>query len=76
MRETFFFNQLQAKHQVTAPKFGDFMIDETYTFEIGGKDKTTKQISGVPLSYIAADDLNSAVSAEYLYGCLFSFIEK
>lgn len=57
LRETFFFNQLQVKHHVTAPKFGDFMIDETYTFEIGGKDKTNKQISGVPLSYIAADDI-------------------
>ncbi|MDD3773237.1 MAG: AAA family ATPase, partial [Weeksellaceae bacterium] len=57
LRETFFFNQLQVNHQITAPKFGDFMIDNTYTFEIGGKNKTTQQILGVPLSYIAADDI-------------------
>lgn len=74
LRETFFFNQLQAKHPVTAPKFGDFMIDETYTFEIGGKDKTTKQISGVPLSYIAADDIKFGSQRRiplWLFGFLY-----
>lgn len=59
LRETFFFNQLQVKHEVTASRFSDFMIDNTYTFEIGEATKTTKQLSGVPNSYIAADDITA-----------------
>ena len=29
---------------MTKPKKGDFIVDEYYTFEIGGKDKGFKQI--------------------------------
>lgn len=74
LRETYFFNQLQVKHRVTAPKYGDFMIDDTYTFEIGGATKTAKQISGVPLSYIAADDLKFGSNNKiplWLFGFLY-----
>jgi hypothetical protein len=37
--KTFFFNQLSQSHRVTASKFGDFMVDEKYTFEVGGPNK-------------------------------------
>jgi len=55
VRETFFYNQLRQKHRVSASKFGDFMVDEKYTFEIGGPNKTFQQIKGVPNSYLAHD---------------------
>jgi hypothetical protein len=55
VRETFFYNQLRQKHRVSASKFGDFMVDEKYTFEIGGPNKTFQQIKGVPNSYLALD---------------------
>ncbi len=55
IRETFFFNQLSKKHQVTASRWGDFLIDGQYTFEIGGSNKTYHQIKGVPKSYLALD---------------------
>jgi len=57
LRETFFFNQLSQDHTVTYPQKGDFLIDENYLFEIGGKDKNYKQIAGIKDSYIAADDI-------------------
>jgi uncharacterized protein len=57
IRETFFFNQLQVKHQVTAPKYGDFIIDDTLVFEIGGATKGIHQLKGVPNGYIAADNI-------------------
>src|SRR5690606_36912768 len=76
LRETFFFNQLQVKHQVMSPKFGDFMIAETYTFEISGATKTVKQISGIPLSYIAADEIKFGSQRRLLCGCLDFFIEN
>lgn len=74
LRETFFFNQLRVKHEVTASKFGDFMIDGSYTFEIGGAGKTKNQILGVPLSYIASDDIEQGGTNRiplWLFGFLY-----
>jgi hypothetical protein len=36
---------------------GDFKVDGRYTFEIGGKGKTFRQIAGVKDSYVFSDDL-------------------
>jgi predicted AAA+ superfamily ATPase len=55
IRETFFLNQVSYLHSTTSSKFGDFMIDEEFTFEVGGSTKGLKQIKGVPLSYLALD---------------------
>ncbi len=56
LRETFFFNQLNVNHEVSTSKYGDFMIDSIYTFEIGGQGKTSKQIQGVPNAFLAIDE--------------------
>ena len=74
LRETFFFNQLSIHHDVTSAKFGDFFVDGLYTFEIGGADKTDKQIQGVPLAYIAADEIKSGANNKiplWLFGFLY-----
>lgn len=60
VRETFFYNQLRVKHKVTYPKKADFLIDNKYTFEIGGKNKKQKQIAGVENAFIAADNIEYA----------------
>lgn len=57
IRETFFLNQLSVKHTVTYPKQGDFMVNDKYLFEVGGKNKTQKQIAGIKNAYIAADNI-------------------
>lgn len=57
IRETFFYNQLQVGHQVLYPPAGDFIVDSKYTFEVGVKDKTQKQIAGIKNAYIAADNV-------------------
>lgn len=60
-RETFVVNQLSVGHEVEyGKKNGDFVIDSRYTFEVGGPDKTFKQIAHVPDSYILADNLEYA----------------
>lgn len=57
-RETFVVNQLSVNHEVEYGKsHGDFVIDHTYTFEVGGADKSFKQIANIPNSYILADNL-------------------
>ena len=58
MRESFFLNQLRnAGHRVSLPTQGDFFVDQKYTFEIGGKDKTSGQINNGKDSWLAADDI-------------------
>lgn len=59
IRETFFFNQLQVMHQVSFPKFGDFRIDQQYYFEIGGPNKSARQLQGVPNSFLALDGITA-----------------
>lgn len=57
LRETFFMNQLSAKNVLTYPKTGDFLVDNEYLFEIGGKGKTSQQITGIENSFLALDDV-------------------
>ena len=57
LRETFFLNQLSVKHKVSYPKDGDFMVDEKYLFEVGGKNKSRKQIVNYENAYIASDEI-------------------
>ena len=56
-RETFFINQLAYNHKVTFTEQTDFKVDDTYFFEIGGKNKKSKQIVTLENSYIVADDI-------------------
>ncbi|HAC15985.1 MAG TPA: hypothetical protein DCE78_08590 [Bacteroidetes bacterium] len=41
VRETFFANQLSRKHTLTYPETVDFLVDETWFCEIGGRGKST-----------------------------------
>ncbi|MCX6304111.1 MAG: ATP-binding protein [Bacteroidetes bacterium] len=59
LRETFFVNQLSTSHTVQYPKQGDFMIDDKYIFEIGGKNKDNSQIKDIENAFLALDDLES-----------------
>lgn len=74
VRETFFLSQLQVKHSVTAPAQGDFLIDNKYTFEIGGKKKNSTQIKSINHSFIAADEIEIGVNHKiplWLFGFLY-----
>lgn len=57
VRETFLQNQLSRDHVLNYPDVGDFVVDGTYTLEVGGKNKTPRQIADVPNAYVVADDI-------------------
>jgi len=57
IRETFFVNQLSCNHMVNLAPKGDFLIDQKFTFEVVGKNKTKKQIAGVKNAFIAKDNI-------------------
>ena len=74
VRESFFANQLQLEHDVSIPSKGDFLIDEQYTFEIGGKNKSFKQIKDMPNSFVVADDIEVGFGNKiplWLFGFLY-----
>lgn len=48
VRETFFANQLSFKHTLTYPESHDFLVDEKWIFEVGGKGKNTAMDSPEP----------------------------
>ena len=56
-RETFAYNQLAREHEVLFSEQSDFFVDSKYTFEVGEKNKTRKQIQNINDSYILADDI-------------------
>jgi len=73
-RETFFANQLRAKHKVNTAKSGDFTIDEKIIFEVGGKNKGNSQIKGIANAYIAADNIENGFANKiplWLFGFLY-----
>ena len=85
IREGFFVNQLQnyfalgktstlVEEQILGSKTGDFFIDNKYTFEIGGKNKSFKQIKDVENSYVVADDIEIGFGNKiplWLFGFLY-----
>jgi hypothetical protein len=57
LRETFFFNQLKAIGEVTSSNRADFIFNNKYIFEVGGRNKGHEQIIGLDNAYLALDNL-------------------
>jgi predicted AAA+ superfamily ATPase len=74
LREQFFASQVRVKHTLHYPNKGDFLIDEKYIFEIGGKNKSFEQIKDLPNSFVAADDIEIGFKNKiplWLFGFLY-----
>ncbi|MDE5554632.1 MAG: AAA family ATPase, partial [Muribaculaceae bacterium] len=56
-RESFVASMLSHEGQLFAPKDGDFLLNRTYLFEVGGKGKGFSQIADQPNSYVIADNI-------------------
>ena len=55
IRETFFVSQLKHLHTIEISDKGDFLIDNKFTFEVGGEGKSFKQIKDIENSYLIID---------------------
>ncbi len=74
IRETFFANQLRARHRVTTSTTGDFLMDDSYVFEVGGKNKTTEQIRGIEDAWLACEGIDMGHGRRiplHLFGFLY-----
>jgi len=74
IRESFFANQLKESHALTTSKQGDFIVDNRYTFEVGGKNKGFKQIKDIENSFVVQDVDNTEDNCKiplWLFGFLY-----
>jgi len=52
-----FASQLGSQHDLRLPPLGDFIIDDQYTFEIGGQGKKENQPRGIDNGYSVYDNI-------------------
>ena len=74
IRETFFANQVGNIYPINSSDRGDFIVDGKYTFEVGGKNKSFKQIKDIPNSFVVIDDdisVNEKKIPLWLFGFLY-----
>ncbi len=57
LRETFFCRMLIGRHKICAAAKADFIVDDTFTFEIGGRNKGVSQIVDTRNGYLALDEM-------------------
>lgn len=60
-RESFFVNQAGYQNEVNYTSQGDFIINGI-TYEIGGRNKNSRQIRNIADAYIVADDLEIGIN--------------
>lgn len=74
VRESFFMNQVRVKHAVTFSEVVDFKVDGKYNFEIGGKNKSKKQIKQLENSFLVLDNIEVGFGQKiplWLFGFLY-----
>jgi hypothetical protein len=74
LRESFFASAVSVNSSIYYVDKGDFLVDEKYTFEIGGKNKSFEQIKNVALSYVVADGIEVGFKNKlplWLFGFLY-----
>lgn len=73
MRETFFYNQTRVVADVKTSKISDFRIAD-HTFEIGGRNKTRRQLREATDGYVVKDDIEFGFAKTiplWLFGFLY-----
>ncbi|MDD2451256.1 MAG: AAA family ATPase [Sulfurovum sp.] len=74
IRESFFVSQVSLGYQVHYHDRGDFIVDETKVFEIGGASKKEEQLQGNKNGYIASDNIEIGYDNKiplWLFGFLY-----
>jgi len=73
IRETFFLSNLPTQSDARGAPRGDFLINDTYTVEVGGRHKDADQIRDLPDAYLAIDDIEHG-SSQRIPLWLFGFL--
>ena len=74
IRETFFASMFSSEYFLSYPKCGDFLVNEKYIFEIGGKNKGDAQIKQTTDAFIVSDNIEVGLLNKipiWLFGFLY-----
>ncbi|NLM98906.1 MAG: ATP-binding protein, partial [Campylobacteraceae bacterium] len=74
IRESFFVSLMKINSSIKYAKVGDFMVNDKYLFEIGGKNKNFLQIKDIKDSFLALDDIEIGFKNKiplWLFGFLY-----
>ena len=74
IRETFFFNQVNNTNKINTSKESDFLVNDMYTFEVGGKNKDSTQVKGIESAFVVSDNIEVGFSNKiplWLFGFLY-----
>ena len=69
-----FFNQLKLNHKISSSKISDFLVDEQFTFEVGGRKKKQKQLQNIQEGYVVKDDIETGygnILPLWMFGLLY-----
>jgi len=59
LRETFATSMFSHEHSLYYVEKGDFLVDEKYVFEVGGKNKGFEQIKDIENSFVLCDEIET-----------------
>jgi hypothetical protein len=74
IRETFLLNMFYRTHHVTLPLNGDFLIDKTILLEVGGANKSAKQIRDHQRPFVVQDNIEIGIGNKiplWLFGFMY-----
>lgn len=65
---------MRVKHDICSSPVSDFLVDEKYTFEVGGKSKKQQQIKGVENAFVVKNDIETGyanVIPLWMFGLMY-----
>lgn len=74
VREIFFVNQVSHDQKIRLHETGDYIINNKYVIEVGGKTKTRRQIKKLDNAYLVLDNIEIGFGDKiplYLFGFLY-----
>lgn len=74
LRESFLLSQVLPNHRVEYTDQGDFRLDRRVTLEVGGANKSRRQIADLSDAYVAADGIEIGYGAKvplWMFGLLY-----
>ena len=67
-------NQTRLLLPVAASPVSDFLVDDKYTFEVGGRKKKQRQLQDVENGYVVKDDIETGygnIIPLWMFGMLY-----
>jgi len=74
IRESFFYDQLSAVGEISYSSTADFLVNDKYLFEVGGKNKRQKQIKNHEQAYLSTVDIEIGFGNKiplWLFGLMY-----